>query len=450
MNSRRLLALLVAASVLGALDGRAEVVVRLRSGVQLHAVRTWTDGDKVMVELPGGTASFPSADVAGIENDEAPRPTPSSHAAATAPARPSAPGHAAAAAPSNAANELVGPRHWIAPADPEHPIPFHESLNRVWFKNGTTGYVASGSAVLRTTDGGQTWSPVIDVRHDRKHGVGDIEFVDESTFFVRGLGGFFRSTDAGATLQPVSASAPAVDEEKQDTVRDFHFTDAEHGWALGNGQLLMTSDGGKTWQQRRLGRAVRQGGDPLGVWWFGADQGILYGGLTTFHTTDGGKSWVSSGHDIDVDRLSCTQAGSCVAIPGEQVTVAYLSTDFGATWRQTPTGIDRERDEVADLQAIGTHDAVLVGIHTNLSLADIQDTRSIPRAEYRGFMLRWDGTSWKRTDYEDVDTLRAVWFVDPDQGWAMVDANGLVHTTDGGRSWKLVPGLSQQEAASDR
>jgi photosystem II stability/assembly factor-like uncharacterized protein len=79
-------------------------------------------------------------------------------------------------------------------------------------------------------------------------------------------------------------------------------------------------------------------------------------------------------------------------------------------------------------------------------VADVQDMTRIPRAEYRGFMVRWDGTSWKRTDYDDFDVMRAVWFVSSEEGWGTVDANGLVHTTDGGKSWTLVPGLPQQLA----
>lgn len=129
------------------------------------------------------------------------------------------------------------------------------------------------------------------------------------------------SDDQGQSWQqaasPVSVSLTRVS-----------FTDAQHGWAVGHGQVVLaTQDGGKSWtrqldgvqaakleldavnghpqaseeQRKQAQRLVDQGPDKpfLDVHFFDAQRGLVVGAYgAIFATQDGGKTWRSRRADV--------------------------------------------------------------------------------------------------------------------------------------------------------
>ena len=93
------------------------------------------------------------------------------------------------------------------------------------------------------------------------------------------------SDDDGHTYRqarhvPVSATLSAVT-----------FTDAQHGWAVGQwGVILATSDGGETWSRQRMDAVVDQ---PLFSVIFTSPRNGIAVGLWSLmlSTHDGGKTW---------------------------------------------------------------------------------------------------------------------------------------------------------------
>lgn len=165
------------------------------------------------------------------------------------------------------------------------------------------------------------------------------------------------SDDQGQSWQqaasPVSVSLTRVS-----------FADAQHGWAVGHGQVVLaTQDGGKTWarqldgvqaarleldgvnanpqaseeQRKQAQRLVDQGPDKpfLDVHFFDARRGLVVGAYgAIFATQDGGKTWRSRRADVPnptgrhLNHLLVQ--GESVYLAGEQGALFHAATPDGA------------------------------------------------------------------------------------------------------------------------
>ena len=115
--------------------------------------------------------------------------------------------------------------------------------------------------VVRTTDGGKTWSK-IEIPHLRK--AESMVLLSGQTAWVTDQGGddllLFRTTDGGRSWEESRAPVPSDWPE----VLEISFVDQRHGWmALGHKQddevrLIGTADGGRTWAPVPV-RPVRSG-----------------------------------------------------------------------------------------------------------------------------------------------------------------------------------------------
>jgi photosystem II stability/assembly factor-like uncharacterized protein len=111
------------------------------------------------------------------------------------------------------------------------------SLNDVAFGSPVVGYALAYSTMLRTSDGGATWSTV-----GPAPSLTAVDFVNET----RGIGvgevsGIYRTLDGGTTWNQVLASPRA-------RLEDVDFADLSHGLAVGwDGLALMTDNGGDSW-----------------------------------------------------------------------------------------------------------------------------------------------------------------------------------------------------------
>lgn len=170
-------------------------------------------------------------------------------------------------------------------------------------------------------------------------------------------GTIVRSDDQGQSWQqvasPVSVSLTRVG-----------FADAQHGWAVGHGQVVLaTQDGGKTWtrqldgvqaarleldavnanplaseeQRKQAQRLVDQGPDKpfLDVHFFDAQRGLVVGAYgAIFATQDGGKTWRSRRADVPnptgrhLNHLLVQ--GESVYLAGEQGALFHAATPDGA------------------------------------------------------------------------------------------------------------------------
>jgi photosystem II stability/assembly factor-like uncharacterized protein len=327
----------------------------------------------------------------------------------------------------------------------------------IYFGPSGTGYAADREVLIRTTDGGRTWAEVINIERDQRSFIYRLSFFDETTFLVYGWGGFYRTSDRGLTFTRLTATGPNLEDPTR-TIGTGHaaFVDPQHGWEAAGRQYLRTTDGGQTWRAGYL--FLPKGKEVSGVVMFDLQHGLALGSRFLVRTTDGGITWRAPIEQLPARNLEirCVPAGFCIAVE-RPATTAYFTTDYGETWRATETGIAAEKEPMADLQAIGVNDAVIVGQRElreweversqGPGLPPVVTRPSGPIVPDHAYLQRWDGTQWRRTEYPEIETFWAIHYVTATDVWASADTNGILHSTDGAQTWTFVPDYYRQIAA---
>jgi len=144
--------------------------------------------------------------------------------------------------------------------------------------------VGPEGAVRRTVDGGQTW-PFGRLRSLCRAG---LDIVDERVAWNCGNGGeVFVTTDGAQTWQAVTDYGPDAPRH----CRFLSFLDARAGWAATPDQLAATSDGGITWTDLVLPEGIQE---IAAIALRTASDGYLLDTQgTLFVTEDGGRTWSS-------------------------------------------------------------------------------------------------------------------------------------------------------------
>ncbi len=257
-------------------------------------------------------------------------------------------------------------------------------LNAVQFLDTDNGY-AGGAAgtVLKTTDGGTTWT--------------NVSF--NSTYPVADL--FFISTTAGWAA-----------------VGDVNDSD-------NSGEIWFTHDGGSTWTQQNLNSTRAR----LGISFADADNGWACGArngpLDISATTDGGNAYFEQsngnifGWTYGIDALNpatiVTVGGAFFpSISG----LVIMSSDGGSTWTLANTGtvpflydIDFVDDD--NLYATGDGGAILASTD--------------------------GGSTWTAQASGTSEILWGISFSDAQTGMAAGENGAIVSTTDGGSTWTTEP-----------
>ena len=188
---------------------------------------------------------------------------------------------------------------WNAPAD---PVPFHDdprnALFGVAFADQDLGFavgeaivdITPQALVLRTTNGGSTWTPQFPAREAAIDFV-DIAVINPLTAFAVGagttgiVGAIIRTDDGGDTWDLQTSGSPA-------RLNGVSFADDQNGFAVGNeGTILHTTNGGATWKQQQSGITIEHllrvwAIDPFSAWVVGSD-GVL------LSTTNAGDTWAT-------------------------------------------------------------------------------------------------------------------------------------------------------------
>jgi len=345
------------------------------------------------------------------------------------------------------------------PVPPQINAPLVEapSLINIRFLNERDGWGVTDTKIVRTNDGGITWYDVTPPNITEAGYAVDMFVLDNDHIWLQNpdisnypnSGTMLRTTDGGMTW----TSSPNSFSRGQ-----FTFLDPNNGWVLadlgaGAGSnavaVFQTTDGGATWTQTfsndpnqvnsndslPLG-GIKSGLTPLNMQtaWIG---GIVYsdGAVYLYRTDNGGATWAQvSPFQLHPDALTtqisfyppvfvdAQNAYLSMIIPADQITMAiYISHDGGNTWALTPTLIPN--GGAADF--LSATDAII----------------------YTGdqFSVTHDAAQTWSTVTPDVsfgDTFAILDFVNPSTGWVLTadldDHRSLYRTTDGGSTWSLV------------
>lgn len=156
-------------------------------------------------------------------------------------------------------------------------------LRAVAFGAGGKAYAAGLGILLGSTDDAATWSVVE---------AGDFSYLDlaaqgPNRAWVVGEGGVIRATTTGGASWFWQTSGTA------NNLEGVFFLTPSEGWVAGpNGTLGYTQDGGATWTSRNSGISVSL----TSVHFVDSNQGWAVGELgTIYRTTNGGLDWVAEG-----------------------------------------------------------------------------------------------------------------------------------------------------------
>ena len=139
----------------------------------------------------------------------------------------------------------------------QYDVTFETELKSIYFTDGSTGYAAGGTSIMKTTNGGNNWFlqqslPGFSLR--------DIVFTNSNTGYVAGwytgvphYTSVFKTTDSGSSW---NETALGTDEE----LSGLYFPDELNGWAAGveviNGDvralIYRTTNGGDNWVKQNI------------------------------------------------------------------------------------------------------------------------------------------------------------------------------------------------------
>ena len=165
-----------------------------------------------------------------------------------------------------------------------NPLPQGNALYSSWFINSNLGYlVGDQRTVMKTTDGGTTWTTRLPSTMDATTRLNGVCFPDENTgYIINLLKEIYKSEDAGETWDLIHT-------EPGYHLNAVFFTDPAHGFvACSQGRILKTSDGGSTWTTYNDNLQE----DFTAVWFSDGQTGFVAGtGGLILHTSDGGNTW---------------------------------------------------------------------------------------------------------------------------------------------------------------
>src|SRR3954453_18996013 len=176
------------------------------------------------------------------------------------------------------------------------PLPQGDNLSSVAFQ-GQRGYaVGEFGTMLRTDDGGASWSGV-------SPGLGEdldlVRMISPDSVVIAGGCPVRRSDDGGKTFRRLPWTAN--DARCTAGVASRAFPSPTVGYLLlGNGNVLRSSDSGKTWSRRTAvpgtpATSAASRGDPTAIVFTSDSPGFACApGGDLFSTTDGGSTWTPS------------------------------------------------------------------------------------------------------------------------------------------------------------
>lgn len=400
-------------------------------------------------------------------------------------------------APAAVANVQVGASGWQW----GNPLPQGNTLRAASFA-GATGYaVGDFGTLLKTTDGGATWSglPV-----GTFQGLTIVQAVDADTVFAGGGCVARRSTDGGETFEavaftPVESSCRAkllglsflsptlgfllLDDGSVFTTDDggtqfaqrtalpgtaaagggtapsaIAFTSPTVGTAAArDGRIYRTTDAGVSWSLvAEAGRAVNQ------LWFADAAHGFAVGAGGLFlRTSDGGRTWTA--RDLGAGALDY----SAIRCAGDQL--CLLSTAGGAQLVRTAdagetpgTVITPATDPIyaaafasaTRVSALGASGATVLSDDAGATFAKVGGRLSGSYSSIRAAAVRGTafatgtvgalarttdgGRSWTRGSVPTAGALVDVSFPSRAVGYALDDGGGLFRTGNGGTTWKTL------------
>lgn len=335
-----------------------------------------------------------------------------------------------------------------------------------------SGNVPNGG-LHKTTDGGYNWDLIalpdtsmwaVAVRsynNSEEVFVGGYteDFYDPSSAYVQGAGVIRRSQDGGKTWIPVDRNIDWKIEYPllNNSLKDIHFPDPDHGYAVGEGGLIFKNeDGNREWNY--ISQTLSDDFNTVffsseNIGFVAGENGVLY------KSTNGGFIWSkkNSATSFTLNDIVFIDQFTGIAV-GNNGTITR-TLDEGETWLKS---------EVPDIQdslktvffinnttgyaggeggtILKTEDAGLSWIEVTNNLAEtvnslffIDETNAFLCGN-DGLLARTEnsGSSWEFLDAPEIKNYNGIFFTDKNTGYAVGDEGRIIYTTDGGDTWDIM------------
>ncbi|MFZ0773448.1 MAG: glycoside hydrolase domain-containing protein [Candidatus Sulfotelmatobacter sp.] len=348
------------------------------------------------------------------------------------------------------------------------------------------GWAATNTKLFWTTEGGANWKDITPKSSHKHQNVSSVFFLDASTGWVllkcsddkdvvadQGCWVLASTTDAGGDwttgqekiVLPAFFTRGYLEQTTGFSGRSWlQFLDPQHGWALldiathagvpSAGEMLRTTDGGKTWRPTKevpMPDHFRFVTTTEG-WIAGGDDGDL------FVTRNGGDSWVKVetpdatgigehfGGDYGLPAFESEREGSVwvqystgpTEGPNQSALVLFVTNDGGGTWKQgrAMTALPA----INHAQIVG---GALVAAHSEIKQQDQADKACAERSV--ALLIVSMGPDQTRTTNEARLPIRdgavlQLTFLSPETGWANISGR-LFASRDAGKEWaEITPG----------
>ena len=299
-----------------------------------------------------------------------------------------------------------------------------DNLYGVYLKDATNGVAVGGasrgSVAVRTTDGGATWAPIgfpCGATLNKVAGNGDLLTV------VGADGVIFRSTDFGTTWE-LKTPMPSA------TLNALQFVSPTTAFGAGfDGTFVKTTDGGKNWKGSFV-YANFLSPNVNNISFVDASTGYAACSYrAVFKTTDAGASWTQVVPETTaatvysyavhfVDQNLGFVAGQYSSSNG----VIHKTTDGGATWTTTLNVVNKSLRGIA-------FGSATVGAAVGIGRVAVYTTNG--------------GTTWAPATFNAVPTtkatvgLKSIKFLNATTAIAVGDSI-ILKSTDGGANWNYV------------
>ncbi|GEM_PF-593336 len=270
-------------------------------------------------------------------------------------------------------------------------------LNDVQFLDDQNGWIVGGGGLLlKTTDGGITWT---EVNVPTTLSLNSIFFVDENVGYIGGgTRTILKTVDGGLTWTDSQISTDVIPENV--SMDALFFYDEDTGFALSsqlntNARVVKTTDGGVTWEI-----VFFEDSDAINDMAFHGSNGIIVGRTfqSVYYSTDSGDTW-EKGDPITVDPAWG---------------ILYSRSDLRA--------VTMLNDTTAHVVGWGTK---ALGLQPSIHL------RTTDGGQTWEFVLQPEE---KRT----YDNLWGIHFTDQDNGFVVGGSGVIINTTDGGTIWEVI------------
>lgn len=331
-------------------------------------------------------------------------------------------------------------------------------IESICFTDQSTGYATDQDNVIKSTDGGLSWTTVL--TPGWMLGFFSIDCLNADTVIAVGMNGNIQRTSDGGANWNLTSTVTIND------LFEVYMFDSNHGYSVGElGTVLKTTDGGHTWQLMSSGNvnnivSIRFSDESTG--YALSDNGVV------LKTNDAGTMWnsISAGNDYHSNLLAVSGKNTLhfhaykMTSMGVDSNFIFRSTDAGESWTSTYEGFYSPvysiffYDSVVGYALVGeTSSGTMKLLKTMDAGASWLPWQSFWKPYYSVFFsdpltgyLVGDDEILRTTDGAQTWTSTAIsgviyslWFINNDIGFAVgyeSNISGIIlKTTDGGETW---------------